>query len=114
MAPPPRITMISKLPQSQASTVGGRRTFYRDRTRETLEICHMRCFCLIIPQQWAFPSGIYKNRPVTNRAVTYMRRCAHCISTTWIGVPIEADCSTVVMPKALATCCAVARSASFW
>lgn len=45
----PRITMISKLPQSQASTVGGRRTFYRDRTRETLEICHMRCFCLITP-----------------------------------------------------------------
>lgn len=40
----PRITMISKLPQSQASILGGRRSFYRVYDRETLEICHLRWF----------------------------------------------------------------------
>lgn len=36
--------MISKLPQSQASILGGRRSFYRVYARETLEICHLRWF----------------------------------------------------------------------
>ena len=36
--------MLSKLPQSQASILGGRRSFYRVYARETLEICHLRWF----------------------------------------------------------------------
>lgn len=68
----PRITMISKLPQSQASILGGRRSFYHVYARETLEICHLRWFSAdsrLLTSH--FNLKYTKNRPVNNRAATY-------------------------------------------